>query len=278
MEISIDIKDLKEAGIHFGHPRHQWHPQTKNYIYSLRNGIYIIDFQQIITALTKACQFIEEFIKNNDVKMLYVGTKKVAQSIIYEEAKRANLPYVNHRWVGGTLTNFVNIRHGIEKLQELRSLEERGVLSLLSKKEATSLRKKKLKLEILYGGIEQMESLPGILYVVDIVKERSAVLEAKRLGIPVVAMVDTNANPLLVPYPIPANDDSAKAIKIITSYITDAYLSGKSQQVETAKIPVASPQIPISTDLLKQLRGIEEEPIKEEEVISSFYGEEEDEG
>ncbi len=222
----ITMKELLEAGVHFGHPKDKWNPKMKKFIFTTRNGIHIIDLQKTIEYFNKAYDFIVDLVANAGT-VLFVGTKKQAQDIIKEEATRCGMPYIAKRWLGGTLTNFQTIRKSIFKLKVLKKMEEEGVLEKFPKKEASRMRKKLAKLQEILGGIENMKKLPDAIFIVDIVREDIAVKEANKKGVPIVAMVDTNADPELVDLPIPANDDAIRAIKLITSRLADAVLEGK---------------------------------------------------
>lgn len=222
----VTMKQLLEAGVHFGHQTRRWNPKMKKYIFTERNGIYIIDLQQTVEKIDVAYEFVKSVVAENK-KILFVGTKKQAQESIEEEAKRCGMLYVNQRWLGGMLTNFKTIRKRVERLQELENMENDGTFEVLPKKEVIKLRHEKEKLEKYLGGIRDMKELPGALYVVDPRKEKIAVLEAKKLGIPIVAIVDTNCDPDEIDYVIPGNDDAIRAVKLITSKIADAVLEAK---------------------------------------------------
>lgn len=221
----VSMKQLLEAGVHFGHQTRRWNPKMAPYIFTERNGIYIIDLQRTVKKLEEAYNFVRDVAKEGG-KILFVGTKKQAQETVKEEAERCGMFYVNVRWLGGTLTNFQTIRRRIERLKELEQMEEEGTLDLLPKKEVMALRKEKEKLERFLGGIKNMKQLPDALFIVDPRKERIAVAEARRLGIPIVAIVDTNCDPDEIDYVIPGNDDAIRAVKLITSKIADAVLEG----------------------------------------------------
>ncbi len=225
----VTMKELLEAGVHFGHQKERWNPKMKKFIFTERNGIHIIDLQQTIKYFEEAYDYIADLVANGGT-VLFVCTKKQGQDIVEEEAKRCGMFYVNKRWLGGTLTNFQTIRKSVYKLKMLKKMEEEGVLEQLPKKEAVKLRRKKEKLEKYIGGIENMNRLPDALFIVDIVREENAVREARKAGIPIVALVDTNADPDLVDYPIPANDDAIRAIRLLTSRIADAVLEGKMRR------------------------------------------------
>ncbi len=223
----VTMKQLLENGVHFGHQTRRWNPKFKPYIYTSRNGIHIIDLQKTVALFDKAYEFVRDRVAEG-AKVLFVGTKKQAQVAIEEHAKRCGMYYVNQRWLGGTLTNFATIRKSIEKLKKLEEMEKEGVYELLPKKEVMKLEKKKKKLEKYLGGIKDMEQLPDILYIVDIKREYIAVREARKLGIPIVAIVDSNCDPELVDYIIPGNDDAIRAINLLTSRIADAVIEGKA--------------------------------------------------
>ncbi len=221
------IKQLLEAGAHFGHQTGRWHPRMKKYIFTKRNGIHIIDLEQTASMLDKACDFIRQVVAAGG-SILFVGTKKQAQETIEEEAKRCGMYYVNQRWLGGTLTNFATIQSRIDYLVRLEDQQARGEFSRLPKKEALKLEKQILRLNQQLGGFKEMTDLPGALFIVDPTKERIALAEAKRAGVPVVAIVDTNCNPDEIDHPIPANDDAIRAIKLICNKIADAVIEGKT--------------------------------------------------
>ena len=232
MSDRVTIKELLEAGAHFGHQTSRWHPRMKNYIFTKRNGIHIIDLEQTVSMLDKACDFIQQVAEKGDT-ILFVGTKKQAQEAIEEEAKRCDMYYVNQRWLGGVLTNFATIQARIDYLVRLEDQQDRGGFNCLPKKEALKLEEKILRLNQQMGGFKEMTRLPDALFIVDPTKERIALAEAKRTGIPVVAIADTNCNPDDIDYPIPANDDAIRAIKLICSKIADAVIEGKIGEVVT---------------------------------------------
>jgi small subunit ribosomal protein S2 len=221
----ITMKQLLEAGVHFGHQVSHWNPRMKPYIFGSRNGIHIIDLQQTVELFKKAYNFVREVVANGG-EVLFVGTKKQAQGIIAEEAIRCKMPFVNTRWLGGTLTNFTTIRSRVEYLLELKKLEEEGQMELLPKKEAKGLKRQIQKLEYLLGGIINMRRLPEAVFIVDTKKEYIAVCEAKKLGIPIVAVIDTNCDPSNADFIIPSNDDAIRAIKLFTSRVADACIEG----------------------------------------------------
>ena len=227
---SITMKELLEAGVHFGHQTRRWNPKMKRYIYGGRNGIYIIDLHQTLKLFEEARQFIQDVVTQGEV-VLFVGTKKQAQEAVEDAAKRCGMYYVNQRWLGGMLTNFRTIQTRIVRLNELKNMEAEGTFEQLPKKEAAKLREEMDRLERFLGGIKDMPKLPGAVFIVDLKKERIALAEARKLEIPVVAIVDTNCDPDEVDYVIPGNDDAIRAIKLISNKIADAIL--EVRQIET---------------------------------------------
>lgn len=219
----ITMKQLLEAGVHFGHQTRRWNPKMKKYIFTERNGIYIIDLQKTVKLIDKAYNFMKETAENDGV-VLFVGTKKQAQDSIEEEATRAGQYYVNHRWLGGTLTNWNTIQSRIKRLKDLKKMSEDGTFDILPKKEAAQLTKQMEKLEKFLGGIEDMPRIPDAVFIADPRKERIAVKEAQKLNIPIVAMVDTNADPDEIDVKIPSNDDAIRAVRLITSKMADAII------------------------------------------------------
>ncbi|MBE9482773.1 MAG: 30S ribosomal protein S2 [Chloroflexi bacterium] len=230
MPDTITIKQLLESGAHFGHQTSRWHPRMKTYIFTKRNGIHIIDLEQTASMLDKACDFVQQVAAEGG-SILFVGTKRQAQEVVAEEAQRSGMYYVNQRWLGGVLTNFATIQARIDYLVRLEDRQAKGDFSRLPKKEALKLQEKILRLNRQMGGIKEMTSLPSVLFIIDLVKERIALAEAKRVGIPVVAIVDTNCNPDDIDYPIPANDDAIKTIKLICSKLADSVIEGKTGEV-----------------------------------------------
>ncbi len=222
----VTMKSLLEAGVHFGHQTRRWNPKMDEYIFTERNGIYIIDLQQTVKMIDDAYNFIRE-IAENDGEILFVGTKKQAQEAIETEAKRCGMHYVSQRWLGGMLTNYKTIRKRVDRLHELNKMEEEGIFEVLPKKEVMQLKHEADRLEKFLGGIKTMDKLPDAVYVVDPRKERIAVREAQILGIPVISIVDTNCDPDEVDYVIPGNDDAIRAVKLITETMANAVLEGK---------------------------------------------------
>ena len=230
----ISMKQLLEAGVHFGHQTRRWNPKMKEYIFTERNGIYIIDLQKTVKKIDEAYYFVRDLAMDGK-SILFVGTKKQAQESIEQEAKRCEMFYVNQRWLGGMLTNFKTIQGRIAQLRKIEKMEADGDFAFLPKKEVIKLKAEQEKLEKNLGGIKDMKKLPGALFVVDPRKEHIAILEAQTLGIPVVAIVDTNCDPDEADYPIPGNDDAIRAVKLIAGKLADAVLEGKQgEQAEPA--------------------------------------------
>ena len=231
----ISMKQLLEAGVHFGHQTRRWNPKMAQYIFTERNGIYIIDLQKTVKKLEEAYMFVRDVAANGDT-VLFVGTKKQAAESVKDEALRAGVHVVNARWLGGMMTNFKTIQRRIQRLAQLRKMEEDGTFDRLPKKEVIKLKLEIEKLEKFLGGIKDMKKLPGALFVVDPRKEKIAVAEAKKLGIPVVAIVDTNCDPDEVDYVIPGNDDAIRAVKLISSVMADAIMEGRQGNTEEAAV------------------------------------------
>jgi small subunit ribosomal protein S2 len=230
----ITMKQLLEAGVHFGHQSSQWNPAMKEYIYGTRNGIHIIDLQKTLKSFLIAYDFVRDIVASGK-EVLFVGTKKQAQSLIQEEAIRCDMPFVNSRWLGGTLTNFNTIRSRVEFLLQLKKLKEDGEMDNLPKKEQISLTRQMKKLEYLLNGVVNMKKIPGAIFIVDIKKENIAIKEAKRIGIPVVGVVDTNCDPADADYVIPSNDDAVRAVKLCIEKIANACFQGKHIYSEKIK-------------------------------------------
>ncbi|WP_456384635.1 30S ribosomal protein S2 [Persephonella sp.] len=262
MPFEITMRELLEAGVHFGHQTRRWNPKMAPYIFTKRNGIHIIDLAKTIPLFKTAWEYVRDEVANG-ATILFVGTKKQAQEIIKEQAERCGAYYINERWPGGLLTNFTTVRKSIDKLKKLERMEAEGAFEILPKKEVVKLKKKKEKLEKILGGIKDMERIPDILYIVDTVREELAVKEAKKLGIPVVAIADTNCDPDVIDYPIPGNDDAIKAINLITTKIADAVLEGKSLRESVgAEMETES----VEAELLKKAQ---EEGVAEVGVVES---------
>lgn len=223
----ISMKQLLESGVHFGHQTKRWHPKMSLYIYGDRNGIHIINLQKTVKKVEESYNFVKELTSQGGT-ILFVGTKKQAQEVIEEEAKRCKMFYVNQRWLGGLLTNFFTIKKRVARLKELEETKEKGIFDNLPKKEAKALEKEYQKISKLLGGVKEMATLPSALFLVDLKKERNAMLEGRKLNIPIIAIVDTNCDPEEADYVIPGNDDAIKSIKLITEKIADAVIDGQS--------------------------------------------------
>jgi len=222
------IKQLLEAGVHFGHHVSRWNPKMKKYIFGERSNIYIIDLEKTVGYLNKARDYVKDLASKGET-VLFVGTKRQAQDIIFQEAQRSGMYYIKDRWLGGTLTNFKTIRNSIKRLESIETMQKDGTFSAIKKKEKAILTKEMDKLKKNLQGIVSMRKMPGALFIVDAKKEDIAVKEARKLGIPIVAIIDTNADPDLIDYPIPANDDAMRSIKLLTGLITDSIVEGRKQ-------------------------------------------------
>ncbi|MDE6704389.1 MAG: 30S ribosomal protein S2 [Treponemataceae bacterium] len=225
----VTMKSLLESGVHFGHQVKRWDPRMKKYIFAERNGIHIIDLQKTIVAIKDSYEAVRKVVSSGK-SVLFVGTKKQAQQAIQKEAERCGMHYVNNRWLGGMLTNFTTIKKSLQRLKKIEKMEVDGTFDNLTKKEVSALTKEKAKLEKNLGGIKEMKELPGIIFIIDTHKEEIAVAEAHRMGIPVVAVVDTNCNPEGITYPIPGNDDAIRAISLFTSIIANAVIEADNEQ------------------------------------------------
>ncbi len=265
----VTMKQLLETGVHFGHRTRRWNPKMARYIYTERNGVHIIDLQQTVRALERAYAFVRDVVAEGK-QVLFVGTKRQAQETIRLEATRCSMPYVNQRWLGGTLTNWQTIRERIEYLKDLEARKAAGEFDRLTKREALMREREIEKLNGRLGGIKEMQGLPGALYVVDVKNEETAVKEADRLGIPIVAIVDTNCDPDLIDYVIPANDDAIRAIRLLTSKIADAVLEGlalrKEVMPEEEEIFEQSEKY-LSAETLARLRQIQFADEEESEEV-----------
>lgn len=255
----ISMKNLLEAGVHFGHQTRRWNPKMKKFIFTERNGIYIIDLQKTVTKIEEAYEFVRDIAANNG-QILFVGTKKQAQDAIEKEAIKCGMPYINQRWLGGLLTNHKTINKRINRLFELYDMEEKGIFDVLPKKEVSQLLNEREKLEKFLGGIKNMEGMPDAIYVVDPKKEYIAVKEAHILGIPVIGIIDTNCDPDEIDLPIPGNDDAIRAVKLITETIANAVLEGK-QGNQTEEALVSDYE-----DNQEELEESQEETSNEEEI------------
>ncbi|WP_100487708.1 30S ribosomal protein S2 [Sporolactobacillus pectinivorans] len=249
----ISMKQLLESGVHFGHQTRRWNPKMKPYIFTERNGIYIIDLQKTVKKVEEAYQFVRDIAADGG-KLLFVGTKKQAQDSVKAEAERSGQYYVNQRWLGGTLTNFETIRKRIKRLKDIEKMQEDGTFDVLPKKEVVGLKKEWARLEKFLGGIKNMESLPQALFVIDPRKERIAIAEAHKLNIPIIAIVDTNCDPDEIDVLIPGNDDAIRAVKLLTGKMADAVLEA-NQGEENEEAAVAPEQ---------NVEAVAEEPVKAE--------------
>jgi len=229
---NVGMRDMLEAGVHFGHQVHRWNPKMRPFLWGQKNGIHIINLQKTVTCFRSALDFMSQIAKNGD-KVLYVGTKRQAQEIIEQEAGRARQPYVVNRWLGGMLTNFQTIRSSIDRIEEIEKLLDVGNVEKLVKKEVNMLEREREKLLRNLGGIREMKKIPGAIFVIDTVKEHLAIDEAKKLKIPVIALVDSNSDPAPIDFPIPSNDDAIRALTLFTKALSDAYLAGAAAHKET---------------------------------------------
>ncbi|HAX99161.1 MAG TPA: 30S ribosomal protein S2 [Candidatus Atribacteria bacterium] len=276
----VTMKQLLEAGVHFGHQTRRWNPKMKPYIFTERNNIYIIDLQKTVGLAEKAYYFVRDLAKEGGT-VLFVGTKKQAQESIEQEANRCGMHYVNQRWLGGMLTNYVTIRQSIDKLEHIEKLEENGILNRLPKKEIMQILKTKTRLEKYLTGIRKMSKVPDCVFVVDPRRERNAVLEARRIGIPIVGIVDTNCDPDEVDFVIPGNDDAIRAIRLFSSIIADAVIEGKQYATEgreevategeavpetdvavSDEVPIGSDEEELPLSILEELKDPELEEIE----------------
>jgi len=250
----VTMKELLEAGVHFGHQTRRWNPKMKKYIFGARNGIYIIDLQQTVKLFKTACDFIANTVAEGK-SVLFVGTKKQAREAIYEEANRCEMFYVHNRWLGGMLTNFPTIKKSIDRLNYLNNIENDGSINLYPKKERINLQKERVKLDSTLGGIRNMKSLPGAIYIIDPKKESIAVREGRRLGIPIVATLDTNCDPDVIDYVIPGNDDAIRAIHLITSRIAGACIEGAKRRAEKEQAAVDKESETVEKEPAVQVSG-----------------------
>src|SRR3989339_1121585 len=260
----VTMKELLEAGVHFGHQSKRWNPKMQRYIYSARNGIHVIDLHKSIPLIEKTFSFIKGLVATGSI--LFIGTKKQAQEVIEEEAKRCGMFYVNQRWMGGTLTNFKTLKKNIARLNDIEKMKEDGTYEKLPKKEVILLEREHRKLIRGLGGIRQTVGLPAAIFVVDTQKEQTAVKEARKLKIPIIAVVDTNADPDEIDLPIPGNDDAIRSIKLLTSLIADAVIAVREvvQPIEGAA-PGAE-EIAVPLDVVEEVQALTEEERLEEIV------------
>ena len=255
----VAMKQLLEAGVHFGHQTRRWDPKMAEYIFQARNGIHIIDLQKTSRKIDEAYAFVKEQVEEGKT-VLFVGTKKQAQECMKEAAINSGMYYVDNRWLGGMLTNFKTIRTRVDRLKKLEAMEEDGTFEVLPKKEVIKLKKEMEKLESNLGGIKDMEELPGVLFIIDPKKENIAILEAKRLGIPVVGLVDTNCSPENIDYVIPGNDDAIRSVKLIADVIANACIEGKQGEA----LEIATSEEPATEDVVE---SIEEVVANEEDTV-----------
>jgi len=234
--LQVTIKDLLEAGVHFGHQTRRWNPKMKRFIFTARNGIYIIDLKKTLLSLDKACQKVREIVERGQ-KVLFVGTKKQAQDVVREEAQGCSQFFVTERWLGGMLTNFQTIKKNIKRFKDLEQMKADGTFEKLTKKEVAKLEREMSKLDKTLGGIKEMNVLPGLVFVVDAKKEHIAVAEASKLGIPIIAIIDTNSDPDPIDFPIAGNDDAIKSIRVITKELSRSALEAQNRQFETVAEP-----------------------------------------
>jgi len=266
----ITIKNLLEAGVHFGHQTQRWNPKMKKYIFGERNGIYIINLELTLTCLEKALQFLKQ-VASEGKTVLFVGTKKQAQEPMKLAAEQAGMPYVNQRWLGGMLTNFETVRRSVKKLDSIDQMEREGNFQFVTKKEAGMLKKERERLIKNLSGVREMRKLPGAVFVIDSEAEKIAILEAKKLGIPVVAVLDTNANPDEVDYPVPGNDDAIKAIKLFCESVSTAVLEGRREYEKIAAEKVAEAErIEAAVEVAGEIAGTSDEPKVVEEIIEEI--------
>ncbi|MFH1617243.1 MAG: 30S ribosomal protein S2 [Candidatus Margulisiibacteriota bacterium] len=239
----VTMKELLEAGVHFGHQNTRWDPRMAPFIYSSRNNIHVIDLHKTIPLIDKAYEFVKKTVADENATVLFVGTKKQAQEAVAEEAKRCGMFYVNDRWLGGTLTNFKTLKKNIARMKDIEKMEADGMFEKLPRKEVSNLKREYRKLVRGLGGIREMTQLPRIMFVIDTKKEQTAILEARRLNIPVIGIVDTNGNPEEIDFPVPANDDAIRSIKLITSIFADAVLAARqqTQPLDQAQEGIAEP-------------------------------------
>ncbi len=247
----IQMKQLLEAGVHFGHQTRRWNPKMAEYIFTERNGIYIIDLQKTVKKIEEAYYFVRDIAAEGG-NVLFVGTKKQAQDAIREEAERTGMFYVNARWLGGMLTNFKTIKRRIDRLYQLKKMNEDGTMELLPKKEVLKLNLEEERLEKFLGGIKEMKDLPAAIFVVDPRKEKNAIAEAHKLGIPVIAIVDTNCDPEEADFPIPGNDDAIRAVKLIVSTIGNAIIEGRQGEQVAVEAATEEAQEEVSLDMIEE--------------------------
>ncbi|MBU0686924.1 MAG: 30S ribosomal protein S2 [Candidatus Margulisbacteria bacterium] len=272
----VSMRELLEAGVHFGHQANRWNPKMAPFIYSVRNDIHVIDLHKTIPYIEEAYEYVRKLAKDNK-NILFIGTKKQAQEAIESEANKCGMPYVNQRWMGGTLTNFKTLKKNIIRLKKIEEMENTGIFEKLPKKEVANLKREHTKLMRGLGGIREMADLPGAVFIVDTKKEIIAVKEARKLGIPIVGILDTNCDPAEVDHPIPGNDDAIRSIKLICSIVANAVLEGR--EIKPADVGIEGEAIAVPAEIPEELeaaqaiseeeRLIEQEGIKLKEFITS---------
>ena len=268
----VSMKQLLECGVHFGHQTRRWNPKMKPYIFTERNGVYIIDLQKTVRGLDKAYDFIRTTVSEGGT-VLFVGTKRQAQETIRDEATRCGQHFINQRWLGGLMTNFPTIRKRVQRMLELRKYDEDNIWEKFSKKELAALRKEQLKLEKYLGGIAKMNAVPDAIFLIDPRREENAIAEARKLGVPVVSIVDTNCDPEVIDYPIPGNDDAIRAIKLITGLMANAVIEGRQGEDEAAPAEAAKAE-----EEAKPVDVSEDDLIAVRERLHNTYGSDDVEG
>lgn len=262
---SISMKALLEAGVHFGHQTRRWNPKMAKYIFGSRNNIHIIDLQKTVKELKKALTYVRDLSASGE-EILFVGTKKQAQEAIMQEAQRCGSPYIRDRWLGGTLTNFETVRRSAKRLQELDRMKQSGIFSALSKKEAMRREKEIKRLAKSLDGIKNMERLPGAVFIIDPVQELTAVLESRRMEVPIVSVCDTNCDPDLIDYPVPGNDDAIRAVRLFCKLVADSVLEGRQAAQKQAAAGQVAPgqsetaEIPLTTEAAEPAKATEPAP------------------
>ncbi len=274
---TVEMTELLDSGVHFGHKKKRWNPKMAKFIFGERNGICIIDLKKTVSALDATHDFVRDLASSGQ-SVLFVGTKRQAQEIVKEGALRCNMYFVNHRWLGGMLTNFATIKQSIKKLKRLESAQEDGTYERLPKKEVIKLEKDRVQLDKTLGGIKNMNRLPSAIFIIDTIKEQTAVLEGRRLGIPIIAIVDTNCNPDEIDYAIPGNDDAARSLRLITNKIADAVIEGQGIREKTTTPPAAPlkkaivPEVvkaPEATEVKAPVETVPPEPVLSEKETAT---------
>ncbi len=274
---TVEMTELLDSGVHFGHKKKRWNPKMAKFIFGERNGICIIDLKKTVSALDATHDFVRDLASSGQ-SVLFVGTKRQAQEIVKEGALRCNMYFVNHRWLGGMLTNFATIKQSIKKLKRLESAQEDGTYERLPKKEVIKLEKDRVQLDKTLGGIKNMNRLPSAIFIIDTIKEQTAVLEGRRLGIPIIAIVDTNCNPDEIDYAIPGNDDAARSLRLITNKIADAVIEGQGIREKTTTPPAAPlkkaivPEVvkaPEATEVKVPVETVPPEPVLSEQETAT---------